>query len=172
MSDPFAPLDCGKFAPPWNCRGRPTVSLMRLSAYARDGATLPRLGPLAEKVERPLTDDRATTEPKMTEIPSLLGYTTYQIVPDDVDAFRSLALRMATMAKANDGCFFLDITQDASDPALFRFIEGWRDQAALDAHGASAEFQSVIGEASALGIIDRSIHIYSVAGRQIVDLPS
>ena len=108
----------------------------------------------------------------MTEIPSLLGYTTYQIVPDDVDAFRSLALRMATMAKANDGCFFLDTTQDVSDPALFRLIEGWRDQAALDAHGASAEFQAMIGEASALGIIDRSIHIYSVAGRQIVDLPS
>ena len=108
----------------------------------------------------------------MTETPSLLGYTTYQIAPDDVEAFRSLALRMSAMVKANDSCLFFDIAQDTSDPATFRLIEGWRDQAALDAHGASADFQAMIGEASALKITDRSIHIYSVAGRKIIDLTS
>ncbi|WP_174297091.1 putative quinol monooxygenase [Sphingomonas bacterium] len=108
----------------------------------------------------------------MTDTPGLLGYTIYRLATDDVDAFQSLALRMATMAKARDGCSFLDVARDASDPATFRLIEGWRDQAALDAHGASDEFQAVMKEAAALKIVGRSIDIYSVAGKQAVDMPS
>ena len=108
----------------------------------------------------------------MTETPALLVYTTYRLVPDDVEAFRSLSLRMTTMAKTRDGCAFLDVAQDIGDPATFRLIEGWRDQAALDAHGASDEFQSVLKDAAALGIIGRSIDIYSVEGKKTVDMPS
>ena len=108
----------------------------------------------------------------MTETPALLVYTTYRLVPDDVDAFRSLALRMATTTTARDGCAFLDVAQDASDPATFRLIEGWRDQAALDAHGASGEFQALLKDAAALGIVGRSIDVYSVAEKRTVDMPS
>ncbi len=108
----------------------------------------------------------------MTETPALLIYTTYRLLPDDVEAFRSLALRMATTAKARDGCAFLDVAQDAGDPATFRLIEGWRDQAALDAHGASGEFQSVLKDAAALGIVGRSIDVYLVAEKKTVDMPS
>ncbi|WP_174292785.1 putative quinol monooxygenase [Sphingomonas bacterium] len=108
----------------------------------------------------------------MTQTPALLGYTTYRLVPEDVEAFRSLALRMAAVAKARDGCVFLDVAQDAADRATFRLIEGWRDQAALDAHGASAEFQAVLQEAAALGIVGRSIDLYSIAEKQAIDLPA
>lgn len=108
----------------------------------------------------------------MTETPALLIYTTYRLLPDDVEAFRSLALRMATTAKARDGCAFLDVAQDVSDPATFRLVEGWRDQAALDAHGASGEFQTVLKDAAALGIVGRSIDVYSVAEKKAVDMPS
>ena len=108
----------------------------------------------------------------MTDTPALLIYTTYRLVPDDVDAFRSLALRMAASAKARDGCAFLDVAQDVGDPSTFRLVEGWRDQAALDAHGASDALQTVLEEAAALGIIGRSIDVYSVAERKTVDMPS
>ncbi|MGI4731103.1 MAG: putative quinol monooxygenase [Janthinobacterium lividum] len=107
----------------------------------------------------------------MTETPALLVYTTYRLVPDDVEAFRSLAMRMTTMASSSDGCAFLNVAQDIGDPATFRLIEGWRDQAALDAHGASDEFQAVLKEAGALGIASRTIDVYSVAGKTTVDLP-
>ena len=108
----------------------------------------------------------------MTETPALLVYTTYRLVPDDVEAFRSLALRMATTAKTRDGCAFLDVAQDAGDPATFRLIEGWRDQAALDAHGASSEFQTALKDAAALGVVSRSIDIYSIAEKKAIDMPS
>ena len=108
----------------------------------------------------------------MTQTPALLIYTIYRLIADEVDAFRLLALRMAMTAKARDGCVFLDVAQDASDPATFRLIEGWRDQAALDAHGASEEFQNVLKDAAALGILGRSIDVYSVAEKRAVDMPS
>ena len=108
----------------------------------------------------------------MTETPALLIYTTYSLVPDDVEAFRSLALRMTTTTRSRDGCVSLDVAQDISEPATFRLTEGWRDQAALDAHGASVEFQTVMKDAAALRVTGRSIDVYSVAGRKTVDLPS
>lgn len=107
----------------------------------------------------------------MTETPSLLVYTTYRLLPDDIGAFRALALRMATVAGAGDGCAFLDVAQDISDPATFRLVEGWRDQAALDAHGASDAFQALLKDAASLRIAGRSIDIYSIAGKKTVDLP-
>ena len=79
---------------------------------------------------------------------------------------------MASEADARDGCAFLDVAQDVSDPAIFRLIEGWRDQAALDAHLASGEFQAVLKEAAALGIVDRSADVYSIAGMKALNMPS
>ena len=108
----------------------------------------------------------------MTEMPALLIYTTYSLVPEHVEAFRSLALRMTTTARSRDGCVFLDVAQDIIEPATFRLIEGWRDQAALDAHGASVEFQMVMKDAAALKVVGRFIDVYSVADKKTVEMPS
>lgn len=45
----------------------------------------------------------------MTATPALLVCTTYRLRPDDVEAFRSLALGMAATARAREGCAFLDV---------------------------------------------------------------
>ncbi len=108
----------------------------------------------------------------MTDTPALLIYATYRLRPEDLEAFRSLATRMAAAANARDGCAFLDVAQDIGDPATFRLVEGWRDQAALDAHIASGEFQAVLKEAATLGIIDRSADVYAVAGKKSPEMPS
>ena len=42
----------------------------------------------------------------MTDTPALLVYTTYRLVPDDVEAFRSMSIRMKATASARDGCAF------------------------------------------------------------------
>jgi quinol monooxygenase YgiN len=109
---------------------------------------------------------------EMNETPALLIYATYRVEADDVIAFQSLATRVAAMAKARDGCAFLDVAQDVSDSATFRFTEGWRDQVALDTHLASDEFQAALKEAGALGIIDYSADVYSVAGKTALNMPS
>ena len=105
----------------------------------------------------------------MTETPALMIYATYRLRPDDVEAFRSLASRMATAAKARDGCVFLDVAQDISNSATFRLIEGWRNQAALDAHLASGEFQAALKDVAMLKIVERSADVYSVAETKALD---
>ena len=107
----------------------------------------------------------------MTATPTLLVYTTYNLAPDDVEAFRSLALRMTTTAQSSDGCAFLDVAQDIGDPATFCLVEGWRDQAALDAHGASEDFQKMLKEAGALKVVGRVIDVYTIADKKTVDMP-
>ena len=82
-----------------------------------------------------------------------------------MDAFRSLASRMAVAARARDGCVFIHVAQDIGDPATFHLVEGWRDQAALDAHGASGESQAILTKAATLGVIDRPVDIYPVSAR-------
>ena len=108
----------------------------------------------------------------MTDVPALLVHATYRLQPGDGEAFRSLASRMAVAATARDGCVFVHVTQDTSDPATFRLVEGWRDQTYLDAHLASDEFGAVLKEAATLGIIKRSSDIYSVSGRRTLAVTS
>lgn len=103
---------------------------------------------------------------------TLLVDATYRLERDDVAAFASLALRMAAVANRRDGCIFLKVAQDLNDQATFHLFEGWRDQAALDAHGASDEFQAVLREAASLKIVERFADIYSVNGAKRLDIPS
>ena len=70
---------------------------------------------------------------------TLLVDATYRLGEDDVAAFASLASRMAAAARQRDGCVFLQVAQALSDTATFPRLESWRDQAALDAHGAYLE---------------------------------
>ena len=108
----------------------------------------------------------------MTGTPALLVYATYRLSPDgDVEAFRSLALRMMALGKARDGCVFFDVAQDVGNPATFRLVEGWRDQPAQDAYGASGEFQDLLKEAAAFQAGNRTIDVYSVADKKTIDLP-
>lgn len=113
-----------------------------------------------------------TMERKMTDTPALLIYTTYRVQSDDREAFRALALRMASAATMRDGCAFLDVAEDLAAGGTFRLIEGWRDQAALEAHASSTEFRSVLDEAATLGITERRVDVYSIAGKSTPAMPT
>lgn len=43
-----------------------------------------------------------------------------------------------------DGCLRYDLYRSVSDPSVWVFSEAWRSEADLDAHVASAHFQSFI----------------------------
>ncbi|WP_267381502.1 MULTISPECIES: putative quinol monooxygenase [unclassified Sphingomonas] len=108
----------------------------------------------------------------MTDTPTILIYATYRIQPNDVEAFRDVATRMANAARPRDGCVFLDVTEEVGAAGTFRLIEAWRDQAALNAHISTPDFQSLFEEAGKLGIIDRQADAYSISGRAALDMPS
>jgi len=108
----------------------------------------------------------------MTDTPTILIYATYRIQPSDVEAFRDIASRMGSAARLRDGCVFLDVTEEVGSAGSFRLIEAWRDQAALNAHLSTPDFQAVFEEAGKLGIIDRQADAYSISGRAALEMPS
>ena len=108
----------------------------------------------------------------MTDTPTLIVNATYRLHPEDVDAFKALAPRMAAIGCKHDGCAFLTAAQDTAKPTTFYTFEGWRDQAALTAHAASDDFKSLIQEAGELRIIDRTIVGYTVSDSEPLDLQS
>ncbi len=108
----------------------------------------------------------------MTDTPTLIINATYRVHPEDVNAFKSLASRMAAVGGKQDGCAFLTTAQDTADPTTFYTFEAWRDQAALAVHGASDDFKALMQEAGKLKIIDRTIVGYTVSGSKALDVPS
>lgn len=108
----------------------------------------------------------------MTEVPAMIIYATYRLHKDDVDAFASIAVRMATEATSHDGCLFLDVVQDVGDPTTFRLVESWRDQAALDKHFANPAFHEVLREARKLKIELYRSDVYLVSDRLPTAMPS
>ena len=72
------------------------------------------------------------------------------IRPDCIERFQALAREHARASREEPGCLGYTLNQSREDPRLHAFIECWADQAALDAHGASAHFQRIVPQFAAL----------------------
>lgn len=70
--------------------------------------------------------------------------------PDCVERFRTLACELVRESRKEPGCLGYTLNRSRSDPRVHAFIECWADQAALDAHGASAHFQRLVPQFAAL----------------------
>ncbi len=55
------------------------------------------------------------------------------------------ARRLTEASLKQEGCVAYDIFESATRPDVLMICETWRDQAALDAHSASAEFEKEVG---------------------------
>ena len=72
------------------------------------------------------------------------------IRPDCIERFQTLARELARASREEPGCLGYSLNQSREDPRLHAFIECWADQAALDAHGASAHFQRIVPQFAVL----------------------
>ena len=66
------------------------------------------------------------------------------IRPDCIERFQTLARELVRESRKEPGCLGYTLNQSREDPRLHAFFECWADQAALDAHGASAHFQRLV----------------------------
>lgn len=72
---------------------------------------------------------------------SILHTAHLRVREDAIEPFRVRLLRHArTSVEQESGCRRFDVHQEQKDPALFLLVEVYRDQAALDAHRASAHY--------------------------------
>ena len=64
-----------------------------------------------------------------------------RVNPDHRAELLAAARRLTEASLLQDGCIAYDIFESATRPEVLMICEAWRDQQALDAHKASAEFQ-------------------------------
>lgn len=80
-----------------------------------------------------------------------------QIHPEDRDRVIGPATDMAIETRKEDGCITYAFYEDIETPGRLRVYEEWRDQAALDAHAASAHmavWRAALGE---LRVLSRDV---------------
>lgn len=78
-----------------------------------------------------------------------------RLSPADADKLEPAAIEMVQATVSQEpGCIVYAFARDLSDPGLFHIIERWQDQAALDAHFATAhmaKFQAAMAQVTMLG---------------------
>ncbi len=75
--------------------------------------------------------------------------------PGGVAAASDALKAMVAATRAEDGCLLYAFASDVTDPDFLHITERWRDQAAVDVHGASAhmaEFRKAVAAAQPLEV--------------------
>ena len=72
------------------------------------------------------------------------------IKPACIESFEALAVALVRESKKEPGCLSYSLNRSNADPRVHLFVECWADQAAIDAHNASAHFQRIVPQFAAL----------------------
>ena len=73
-----------------------------------------------------------------------------RLLEDKQQEFISVAEKLVKATREEPGCVYYDLVQDAADEKVFYFVEKYRDESALEAHKASAHFQTYVPMMNAL----------------------
>jgi quinol monooxygenase YgiN len=93
----------------------------------------------------------------------LLVVGTVRLPPEKLSDARPVMARMVAASRGEPGCRLYAYAEDVLEPGLIRVTELWDDQAALDAHFASAHLAQWRSAWPELGLGDRRLDVYVVA---------
>lgn len=91
---------------------------------------------------------------------------TFRLPPEAVERFRPHMETMLAKSRAEDGCLTYSYAFDVLEPGLVRVFEAWRDQAALDAHFATAHLAAWRAAGAEHEVSDRRLRIFEVAAER------
>lgn len=87
---------------------------------------------------------------------------TIRLPADRMAAARAPMAAMINATRAEAGCLEYAFAEDVLEPGLIRVSERWTDQAALDAHAASAHMQVWRAALREIGVLDRDLTLYDI----------
>ena len=67
-----------------------------------------------------------------------------------VEEFKQAAKELVEKSRAEEGNVFYSLNASTEDPRVLAFIGCWKDKAALDAHGATEHFRTILPKLAAL----------------------
>ncbi|MBV7420095.1 MULTISPECIES: putative quinol monooxygenase [Comamonas] len=93
----------------------------------------------------------------------LLIVGTVRLPPENLERAKPVMEAMVKASRAEFGCLEYVYAEDLFVPGLIHVKERWTDQAALDAHFASAHIQAWRASWEGLGIGERNLKVYEVS---------
>jgi len=94
----------------------------------------------------------------------LLIVGTVRLPPDNLAVARPAMEQMVQASRAEPGCLLYVYAEDLFDPGLIHVKEMWVDRDALDRHFAAAHLAEWRAAWPVLGIGDRDLALFDVAG--------
>lgn len=91
---------------------------------------------------------------------------TVRVPPENLDTFRPHMATMMAASRAEAGCIAYGYAGDVLEPGLLHVFEEWKDQAAIDAHFASAHMATWRAAFPSFGVSDRALKLYEVASQR------
>ena len=88
---------------------------------------------------------------------------TIRLPAERMAAARAPMAAMINATRAEAGCLEYAFAEDVLEPGLIRVSERWTDQAALDAHAASAHMQVWRAALREIGVLGRDLALYDLA---------
>jgi len=104
--------------------------------------------------------------PSTDSFVSIVGSYTVDI--QDAENFAEIARESVAQTVNKNGCLYYTASQDLTHSNVFRMVEGWASQAALDAHLNSPDFKKTLEEALKLRILNREIYVSESNGRTLM----
>ncbi|MEQ6436927.1 putative quinol monooxygenase [Comamonas sp. w2-DMI] len=92
----------------------------------------------------------------------LLIVGTVRLPAENLERARPAMRAMVQASRAEPGCLEYGYAEDVLVPGLIHVKELWQDQAALDAHFASAHIAAWRAAWPGLGIGERDLRVYEV----------
>lgn len=96
----------------------------------------------------------------------LIVIGSFRLPSASLQASRAAMARVITASRAETGCVAYAYAEDVTDPGLFRVNEAWKSREALTAHFESAHMKAWQRERADLGMTDRTVTAYEVAGEE------
>jgi quinol monooxygenase YgiN len=97
---------------------------------------------------------------------SLIIAGTVRVPPANLDAFRPHMAAMMAASRAEPGCAAYGYAEDVTEPGLIHVFEVWADQAAIDAHFATAHMAAWRAAWPSFGVSDRALTLYEIASQR------
>ena len=91
---------------------------------------------------------------------------TVRVPPENIARFLPHMVAMMTASRAEEGCGGYSYAEDVAEPGLIHVFEVWRDQAAIDAHFATAHMAEWRAAWPAFGVSDRRLSVYEIASQR------
>lgn len=96
--------------------------------------------------------------------PGLVIAANFEMEPNDREKARELSRIVVQETRKEKGCIFYAIANDILNENIFHISEGWTDEAALNAHLASAHISAYLAGIGKLKMLSIVATRYDVSG--------